>query len=302
MSGALAAVGTIVAGALAPPATGEVRTAFGEDPAGDATPASLDIFHMRFDYDPAGKFDADVAFRDAPLSAPPPPSPYLTIVVGTGRIGLGCGEPSMTQKIYLHQNSGFLSPGGRLVYPSAGRDSNSITTTVDVPQLIADQPYSCVTVSASFDGESAPRDVLDAPLVLPGAPAPAPAPAPPVQDTGGATQTTSAAAGMRIRAQALRVRRGRVAWLRVRVTNDGAATATGLRLRLGGARGIRVVPRSRTVAVPALAAGQSRTVSLGVRALPRARRVTRPALTLTGAHGVRAATRATITVLAHPRE
>jgi hypothetical protein len=259
----VAAIGTLLAAA---PAQAAVVSGSGADPADPALAGGRDLTAVAASYDDAGTVSATVTLREPPSAAA---DGFVDVFVGTSTASGDCSA--------LLGLGAFLDPASaQAVWLDAEGDSGTATKSAEGAALtlnasapaLAGRAVSCATaIVTQRDDADVVFDRLDVPIAL-GAPAPPPPPPAPSLPAAPAPEPVPAAAPaalLVVKAPALApVKRGRRLRARIRVENNGTASARGVRLRVSAPKAMRVSPR--TVRVGTLAPGGKRMVVLRLRA------------------------------------
>jgi hypothetical protein len=258
------AVAALLLGVAATPA-GATHVGVGEDPAGDAAsphPAH-DITGAALAYDRRrGALVGSVRLRGVATAAT---EGVLTLFAGR-RTATGCdGYPAQGLSTFTASFRAswhvFPAPGEHVGGGVDRAEKSGERTTVQrmeaTDRRLAGGTPDCAIATLTQPG--------DASVVL--------------DTTGPIALRPVPVLGAALRGVPSRLRPGRTARVRVLVTNAGDAPTGRIRLRVAGARGLRVSPSTRTLAP--LAAGRTRTATLRVRLSTRARASTRLRVTAT---------------------
>jgi hypothetical protein len=292
---------------LAPSAGATVFSGSGTDPTGDGPSAGQDVTGVSASYDGA----AGTVTASLTTAAGPDPL-FFYIQVGT-LSGSTCGAPFTALGGYTDGSSGVwgidtdaqsdLSADAQVT-----RSGSTVTITAAGARLAGRSP-NCVTGHLTPKSASNTLDAVDAPAALAAQadpappPAPAPGPAPVTQTTPAPAPKPAPAPAPAKKAARLAVaisgvpttiRRNRTMSLKVKVSNTGTAAATGVKLKVGTARGLTATPR--TITVKTLKAGTSTTRRVKVRLTAKARTTTTLAFRASGARKLAATGRVALRI------
>lgn len=260
----IAAVVATLLGAA--PADAAVFSGSGADPADPALAGGRDLTAVAASYDDAGTVSATVTLREPPSAAA---DGFVDVFVGTSTASGDCSA-LVGLGAYLDPASAgavWLDAEGDAGSASKALDGAALTLSASAP-AIAGRAISCATaIVTQRDDADVVYDRLDAPLALrtPAPPAPPPPAPPPAAPAPKPVPAAAPAALLVVKAPALApVKRGRRIRARIRVENNGTASARSVRLRVSAPKAMRVSPRIARVGT--LAPGRARTVVLRLRA------------------------------------
>lgn len=304
----LATLTLAAAAACATPAGATTYSGSGTDPAGDGPAPARDIAGVEAAYDDAGTVSASLTF-----GADPDPL-FFYLQVGT-LSGATCGPPFAALGGYTDATSGIwglsgdadddLQSDARIT-----RAGSKVTITAAGSRLSGGAP-NCVTGQIStkdgqtlYDSVNTPAGLTAQAAPPPTTTTPAPAP-PPVTATTpvpAPTQQTVAASKPKPVAQLAvtvsgvpsEIKRNRTMLLEVKVANTGTAAATGVKLKVGAARGLSATPKAITVKT--LKAGTSTTRRVKVKLTTKAKTTTTLTLKASGAKKVAATGRVALRI------
>jgi hypothetical protein len=282
--------------ALAAAASAEVRSGTATDPPSSLLPAGQDIVAVSAAYDTAtGTITATVTTRGAP--EPLPTRALRTDFFPVDGAGDCVAPEARLASIYSEPGAVWLY-NGSIIQAGVKSVVGSTTTLTATSPLLVNQPFLCMNAYV-LDEEGEPFEYLIPPLRLAGPPPPPAPPAPPPSTPPAPPPAPPAPKLAKLSlgsSETITLRRNQWKQVKLAVTNGGTATAAKVSLKIGGAKGVAIKPKSGKLELKSIAPGKSRTASFKVMLTKKAKPTSSLTLAISGAKGIKAS--GTLTVKA----